>query len=198
MPNTVKTHDRRAVPTVTPDTIALLRRLKLQGGGSEYLFISRDRLIVLGRKLDDGTLRAGYEPINNMLRKFKDIQREARALLAKRRGVALDKVDWPVGTIHDMRRTYITEMAEHTDIITLTRWVGHKDPKTTMQYYHRTKSSAAERAKRVAASGRSWAASAAARRGRSISGVRSRARAESAPAAPSTETRKSTDASDRP
>ncbi|MCP3904507.1 MAG: tyrosine-type recombinase/integrase [Planctomycetes bacterium] len=44
-----------------------------------------------------------------------------------------------MGTPHDLRRTYATEMASHVDLITLTRWLGHADPKTTQEFYHRVR-----------------------------------------------------------
>lgn len=41
-----------------------------------------------------------------MIRQFRAIQDQARAILAKRRGVKVETIDWPVGWRHDLRRTY--------------------------------------------------------------------------------------------
>ena len=48
--------------------------------------------------------------LNNRLRQFKTIQRHARTLLAKRRGVDVETVEWRIGCIHDLRDTYLTTL----------------------------------------------------------------------------------------
>ena len=40
-------------------------------------------------------------------------------------------------------------MAPHVDLLTLTRWLGHADPKTTEQFYHRTKRETEKRARQA-------------------------------------------------
>jgi len=97
-----------------------------------------------------GTLRPCFEVVNNLRRNFIAIQEAAIARLAKSRGVSRDKVDWPIGSIHDFRRTYGTEMADTIDVLTLCRFMGHSDPKTTMQFYHTTKGATADRARGAA------------------------------------------------
>ena len=68
--------------------------------------------------------------------------------LTARRRIRVEKVEWPTGTLHDLRRTYATNMAQHVDVFTLTRWFGHADPKTTMRFYHQTTGEIEEQARR--------------------------------------------------
>lgn len=63
----------------------------------------------------------------------------------------LDEVQWTVGSIHDLRRTWATEMATHVDILTLCRWGGWADSKTAQQFYHEVKSETADRARKAMA-----------------------------------------------
>ena len=98
------------------------------------MFVGLDRLEVIDRKLKAGTLRGNYELCNNVLRDFKVIQRDARALLTKRRAVAVDKVPWWVGCIHDLRDTFLTSV-KHLPLDVLKRIAGHSDVATTLKYY---------------------------------------------------------------
>ena len=63
------------------------------------------------------------------------IQRRARQLLAERRNVTLDKVVWPIGSPHDLRRTFGTEMARVVPIHVLCKWLGHSSMETTKSFY---------------------------------------------------------------
>lgn len=153
LPLDVKDHEERHVPTIPPELVKLLERLKLKGGGSLYVFLGLDRLIQLDIKIQAGTLRPKYEAMNNLRKQFHTIQKDARQLLAQRRGVNLDKVDWPLGRIHDLRSTFGTEAAlDVPDVLTLCEWMGHADPKTTARYYHKTKGSTADAARQAMAS----------------------------------------------
>ncbi len=89
--------------------------------------------------------------MNNVKKRFDKIQRDARALMAERRGVEVEKVEWPMGCFHDLRRTYATEMATHVDLLILCRWLGHCDPNTTQQYYHTVKVETQDRARQARA-----------------------------------------------
>ena len=90
------------------------------------MFIDLGRLDTLEAKAQAGTLRDGYEPVNNVLRGFKVIQRRAFAEL---------EGDHPIGTIHDLRKTYGTWMADVVQLHRLQRLMGHADIKTTMTFY---------------------------------------------------------------
>ena len=58
------------------------------------------------------TLRARPELVNNLLRDFGKIQRDARTLPARRRQVEIDKVEWEPGSIHDCGKTFGTRAAD--------------------------------------------------------------------------------------
>lgn len=148
LPWETKAHEARTVP-LPSDTISALKRFRLTSGGSVYVFLSLDRLAAIDARMEAETWPVKSQPVNNLIRDFKVIQTHARGLLAKQRKVKLEKVDWPIGTIHDLRRTYATEMASHVDLLTLTRWLGHADPKTTQVFYHRVRPETEVRARRA-------------------------------------------------
>ena len=146
LPWQTKAAEERRVP-VPEATLSGLQRLRLASGGSPYLFLSLERLAALDRMVRAGTWTEKTLLVNNLGRGFEVIQRHARARLAERRGVEVAKVDWPVGTLHDLRRTYGTTMARHVDILTLCRWIGHADPKTTGEFYHAVQTETEDRAR---------------------------------------------------
>ncbi len=65
----------------------------------------------------------------------------------ERRGVEVCKVDWPIGSPNDLRRTYGTTMARHVHILTLSKWIGRADPKTTGEFYHAVQTETEDRAR---------------------------------------------------
>ena len=86
----------RTIPL--PDrTAADLGRYKAKADGSAYVFIDLGRLGAIDARLRAGTLPPNHELVNNILRRFKTLQRQAQALLAKRRGVAPKDVNWRIG-----------------------------------------------------------------------------------------------------
>ncbi|MCZ6734258.1 MAG: hypothetical protein O7C65_00525, partial [Planctomycetota bacterium] len=92
------------------------------------------RLGAIDARLRAGTLRPNHELVNNVLRRFKTIQYEAQALLAKRRGVAPKDVKWRIGCIHDLRDTFLTGI-KGLPIDVLQRIAGHADIATTIKFY---------------------------------------------------------------
>ena len=107
-----KTHESRSVPTLTDETIALLRRMKDASDGSRYVFLSLHRLAHLDAKRAAAKLRSRAELVNNVLRQFKTLQGRAHKLLADRSGKEPDKIDWPKGCLHDCRKTFGTRSAD--------------------------------------------------------------------------------------
>ncbi len=99
--------------------------------------------------MNAGRWRPKADLVNNLDRGFKAIQRAARRCTADLRRVILDEVPWAIGCLHDLRRTYATEMATYVDLLTLCRWLGHADPKTTGEFYHRVKAETEEKARRA-------------------------------------------------
>lgn len=145
-----KAHEERSVPL--PAGVAdMLRPLQLRSGGSRYVFLSLSRLAAIDERMKAGRWRPKAELVNNLNKIFKAIQRVARRRMADLQGVELDDVPWTIGSIHDLRRTYATEMATHVDLLTLCRWLGHADPKTTGAFYHQVKAETEEKARRAMA-----------------------------------------------
>lgn len=129
-----KSHRERRVP-LHPDAAALLKRLRVKSGGSIYSFISLQRLAILGATEDTTQEIPAAKLVNNMLRAFGAIQVRARAILAKRRDVKLDDVDWRLGNLHDFRKSYGTHMAKHVSMPELQRLMGHASITTTSEFY---------------------------------------------------------------
>ncbi|MHC4092455.1 MAG: tyrosine-type recombinase/integrase [Planctomycetota bacterium] len=141
LPKAPSSHRTNPLPSGTVD---LLRLFKAKAGRSAYVFIPLERLAQLGARMEDGTLRPDFEPVNNVLRGFRVIQRHARALLAARQDVPVAELDWRQGCIHDLRDTYITQMAWKVPPNVLQRLAGHSDIKTTMKFYSHATPSEAE------------------------------------------------------
>jgi len=125
-----KTYAIRTIPI--PDrTVKTLSRLREQSDGSPYVFVSLARLGLINAKDQDGSLRGRAETCNNLLRGFRVIQKRA----AKRLGACGDQEGWPDGTIHDLRRTYGSRMADVVPMHVLQKWMGHSDISVTARFY---------------------------------------------------------------
>ncbi|MCZ6710271.1 MAG: tyrosine-type recombinase/integrase, partial [Gammaproteobacteria bacterium] len=129
-----KSHRERRVP-LDPEAAKLLQRLKLKSGGSIYPFLSLDRLAVLAATRDTTQEINAAKLSNNVLRTFKLIQVQARAILAKQRGVGIDKVPWIVGCVHDMRKSFASLAAHHISMPELQKILGHSSIVTTSEFY---------------------------------------------------------------
>lgn len=146
LPFETKAHSERTVP-LSDQTIESLHRFWQEWGVSQYVFLNLDRLRAIDERLRCGRWKAKSELVNNLGRQFTRIQERARSQIAKDRGVPLSKVEWSIGSPHDLRRTYASLMAPHVDLLTLCRWMGHSDPKTTKQFYHDTHEATEARAR---------------------------------------------------
>ncbi len=87
------------------------------------------------RRAKEGTLRAGFEVVNNIGKTHQRIQRLARQYLADQTDQPLDEVPWRRGTIHDWRDTWCQHMKHHLSPDQLQRAAGHSDIATTMRFY---------------------------------------------------------------
>lgn len=123
---TPKDYEIRTVP-IPQRTVNILRELRQKADDSPYVFVSLIRLALINAKLDSGVRRNRAETLNNVLRDFKRIQNHA----AKR----IQSNCWQLGTIHDLRRTYGTMMAEAVPMHVLSQLMGHSDISTTAKYY---------------------------------------------------------------
>lgn len=121
-----KTYAVRTIPI--PDrTVEAMKLLKADSDGSPYLFVSLSRLAVINAKAQAGVRRGRAETCNNMLRSFRKIQVAASEVIEQK--------DWRIGTIHDLRRTYGSRMADVVPMHVLQKWMGHSDVSVTATYY---------------------------------------------------------------
>lgn len=115
-----KDHENRVVP-ISDETTQLLANLQVQcEEGHPYVFITPRRLrrILLRREL--GEWSPDSEVVNNIARDFGVIRLHA--------GVAKC-------TLHDLRRSAITNWAQKLPIQVVQQLAGHSDISTTRKYY---------------------------------------------------------------
>ncbi len=143
-----KTYEERSVP-FDPDVTQMLRREKLQAEGSVYVFLTLERLRRIDEHLTAGTWRAKADLVNDLDRAFKALQRAARRRIAREAGRDLADVPWPLGSVHDLRRTWATHMAAHVNTLTLCEWGGWANAKTCQQFYHKTTAAIEDRGRRA-------------------------------------------------
>ena len=121
-----KTYAIRTIP-IPDQTCDALRELNQSTDESPYIFVSLDRLRVINASIERGTRRGRAETCNNVLRQFKRLQRRAAD--------AVHASEWQFGTIHDLRKTYGSRMADVVPMHVLQRWMGHSDVSVTAGYY---------------------------------------------------------------
>jgi len=88
--------------------------------GCPYVFMEQARWDYYRRQIQADGWRAGQDLVNNLLRRFKTICRRAGA--------------GPY-TLHDIRRSCITNWAKHLPIYVVQQLAGHSDMRTTQRYY---------------------------------------------------------------
>jgi len=117
---TPKDHELRTIPLPQRaiDLLATWQSLALEG--CPYIFLEQERWEYYRVALNAGRWISGQDLVNNVLRRFKT--------LCKRAGVG------PY-TIHDMRRSCITNWARSLPIHVVQQLAGHSDIKTTQQFY---------------------------------------------------------------
>jgi len=117
---TPKDHELRSIP-LPEQTVALLTAWQsVTPEGCPYVFMEPARWEYYCECLTSRTWRSGQDLTNNALRRFKT--------LCRRAGVG------PY-TIHDMRRSCITNWARHLSIHVVKQLAGHSDIRTTQRYY---------------------------------------------------------------
>lgn len=137
----------RTIP-LPKGTVKLLRKHRAKQGDSPYIFLDLQRVAQLQSHIDDsGGLPAKFDIRPNLLRDFRVIQTEAADRRAKARR---DKVyEWRIGSVHDLRRTFCTFMANHVPMHVLREWAGHADIATTAGFYLGMADGMAERARQA-------------------------------------------------
>jgi len=76
--------------------------------------------------------RADTKLVNNLIRDFHKVQRAAG-------------LDEPLGTVHDLRKSFCTFAAPLVPMHVLQKWAGHASIATTAKFYCRVRQSDAER-----------------------------------------------------
>lgn len=129
-----KSHRERKAPLI-PEVAKLFQRLKMRSGGSIYPFLSLNRLAILAATEDTTQELGSGKLVNNSLRTFKRLQVKVRAALAEQRGVPVERVEWRLGTIHDLRKSFGTHLSKHVSMVDLKTLLGHSSIATTGEYY---------------------------------------------------------------
>ena len=139
-----KSHAERSVPA-PPDVFDLLDPLRFRR--PHYVFVSLEQLRSIEARLEaTGRLPQPGHWVNNLLRDFKRIQGRARAAEAERRKVEIEKIEWPIGTFHDLRKSYGTHLARSgCPMRDLKDLMGHSSIVVTEQFYTEPDSSVGER-----------------------------------------------------
>lgn len=117
---TPKDHEMRTIPLPAQAMTILASWQSLAPERCPYVFMEHGRWDFYRDKADDGTWRSGQDLINNLLRRFKTLCRRA----------GVDPY-----TIHDLRRSCITNWAKALPIHVVQELAGHSDIKTTRQFY---------------------------------------------------------------
>jgi integrase len=79
-----------------------------------------------------GKWRADTKLVNNLIRDFHKVQRAAG-------------LDEPLGTVHDLRKSFGTHTASVVPLPVLREWMGHSSVSTTAKFYCRVRESAANK-----------------------------------------------------
>ena len=115
-----KDHEKRVVPMAN-ETAQLLANLQAQAKeGFSYIFISPKRLEKIRERQKVGNWTSRSDVINNLGRDFGVIRRQA--------GIA-------ECSLHDLRRSAITNWAGQLPIQVVQQLAGHSDISTTRKYY---------------------------------------------------------------
>jgi integrase len=115
-----KGRKNRIVP-ISDEAIKLLVDLQVNAPDEHsYIFISPQRLECIAGRIQIGKWNERSEIINNINRSFDDIRTKA----------CVEKC-----TIHDLRRSAITNWAQKLPFHVIHKLAGHSNIKTTMDYY---------------------------------------------------------------
>jgi integrase len=115
-----KDHEQRVVP-MSDDATQLLADLQAESKvGFPYIFITPRRFALIKKREATGHWHARSEEINNLSRDFDVIQRRANVRRC---------------TLHDLRRSAITNWAQKLPIQVVQQLPGHSNINTTRKYY---------------------------------------------------------------
>jgi len=115
-----KDHENRVVP-MSDETTQLLADVQAESEeGFPYVFISPERFNRIRQRIKEHRWHAGSEILSNMSKNFNAIR--CKASTAK-------------CTLHDLRRSAITNWAQHLPIQVVQEFAGHSNIATTRTYY---------------------------------------------------------------
>jgi integrase len=117
---TPKDHEARTIPLSQPVIAALTAWQSIAPENCPYAFMERGRWQYYRQQVSEGCWSAKTDLVNNVLRRFKTLCRKA--------GVGRY-------TVHDLRRSCITNWARKLPIHVVQQLAGHSDIKTTQQFY---------------------------------------------------------------
>lgn len=117
---TPKDHQMRSIP-LSDKTLDILKVWRSDGPqGCPYVFMQQRRWKNYRRQVEAGQWKEGSDIVNNVLKRFQT--------LCRKTGIG------PY-TIHDMRRSCITNWARHLPMHVVKQLAGHSDIETTQRYY---------------------------------------------------------------
>lgn len=115
-----KGRKNRVVP-ISDQALKFLVDIQLNAPeGNPYIFISPQRLATIAKRIEAGKWNERSEVVHNVWRKFEDIRRKA----------GVEKC-----SIHDMRKSAITNWTYKLPFQVVHKLAGHSNIKTTMDYY---------------------------------------------------------------
>ena len=117
---TPKDHEMRLIPLPDQTVDLLTAWQSVAPKGCPYVFMEQARWDYYLRQANKGRWRDGQDLVNNLLRRFKTICRTAGT---------------GHYTLHDMRRSCITNWASQLPIHVVQQLAGHSDIRTTQKYY---------------------------------------------------------------
>ena len=110
----------RTIPLSRPAIDALAAWQSIAPESCPYVFMERGRWQYYRQQVSEGHWPASADLVNNVLRRFKT--------LCRRAGIGRY-------TLHDLRRSCITNWARRLPIHVVQQLAGHSDIKTTQQFY---------------------------------------------------------------
>jgi integrase len=115
-----KDHENRVVP-MSGESTQLLADIQAESEeGFAYIFISPARFKRIKQREAEGRWNARSDAINNLGRDFDVIRRRSGIVPC---------------TLHDLRRSAITNWAQHLPIQVVQQLAGHSNISTTRKYY---------------------------------------------------------------
>lgn len=131
---TPKDYETREVP-IPGETTALLAELHATASESHaYVFLPADRFRLIKDAQRQGLWREEQAVLNNFQRSFRRLILRA----AEAAPTLKDAEDKPTISMHDLRRSAITNWSRRANIQTVMRMAGHSNIETTRRYYAAT------------------------------------------------------------